>query len=242
MSLPAIKIVDLHKEFVVSHSGAGSLKTALLWWKRRRLETLKVLNGLSLEVEQGECVALIGKNGAGKSTLLSLIARVYRPTAGEIMVHGRTAPLLELGAGFHPDLTGLENILFNAMILGLSRKEALARTEAIVDFAELGGQIDAPVRTFSSGMLARLGFAIAVNVDADILIVDEVLAVGDFEFEEKCYRKIEEFRSLGHTILFVSHQMESVLRVADRCLLLERGQVSMEGDPHDVIARYHASG
>jgi ABC-type polysaccharide/polyol phosphate transport system ATPase subunit len=203
---------------------------------------LKVLNGLSLEVEQGECVALIGKNGAGKSTLLSLIARVYRPTAGEIMVHGRTAPLLELGAGFHPDLTGLENILFNAMILGLSRKEALARTEAIVDFAELGGQIDAPVRTFSSGMLARLGFAIAVNVDADILIVDEVLAVGDFEFEEKCYRKIEEFRSLGHTILFVSHQMESVLRVADRCLLLERGQVSMEGDPHDVIARYHASG
>ena len=241
MSTPAILIEDLHKEFIVSHSGAGSLKTALLWWKRRRLETLKVLNGLSFQVGQGECVALIGKNGAGKSTLLSLIARVYRPTSGRVTVNGRTAPLLELGAGFHPDLTGLENILFNAMILGLSRKDALARTGEIVDFAELGGQIDAPVRTFSSGMLARLGFAIAVNVDADILIVDEVLAVGDFEFEEKCYRKIEEFRSLGHTILFVSHQMESVMRVADRCLLLEHGQVSMEGAPSDVIARYHES-
>jgi ABC-type polysaccharide/polyol phosphate transport system ATPase subunit len=242
MTEAAITVKDLHKEFVVSHSGASSIKTALLWWKRRRLETLKVLNGLTFSVAKGQCVGLIGRNGAGKSTLLSLIARVYRPTSGTLTVHGRVAPLLELGAGFHPDLTGLENILFNAMILGLSRRDAVARTETIVEFAELGPQIDAPVRTFSSGMLARLGFAIAVNVDADVLIVDEVLAVGDFRFEEKCYRKIEEFKSEGRTILFVSHQTEPVVRVADRCLLLEGGKVKLDGDPRSVIDEYHRSG
>ncbi len=240
MTEPAIVVEGLTKEFVLSHSGAASLKTAALWWKRKRLERLQVLRGLSFTVPRGQCAAIVGRNGAGKSTLLSLLARVYKPTSGRVEVAGRIAPLLELGAGFHPDLTGLENILFNGMILGLTRRQAVERTHAIVEFAELLGHIDSPVRTYSSGMLARLGFSIAVHVDADVLVVDEVLAVGDYAFEEKCYRRIGEFRESGGTILFVSHNAESVLRVADRCLWLEQGTVRMDGDPQEVLAAYQA--
>lgn len=236
----AIHIQDLHKEFMLSHSGSASLKTALLWWKRRQLEELKVLRGLTIEVKRGECVALVGRNGAGKSTLLSLLARVYKPTSGTITINGRIAPLLELGAGFHPDLTGQENALFNAMILGLSRKEATARIEPILAFAELEKYRDAPVRTYSSGMLARLGFSIAAHVDADILIVDEVLAVGDFAFERKCFAFIEEFKQKNGTILFVSHDREDVLQVSDRCIWLKDGQVEQEGDPLTVLDAYES--
>ncbi len=242
MSEPVISVRDLRKEFVLSHQGAGSIKTALLWWKRRRLERLEVLRGVSFELRRGESLALVGRNGAGKSTLLSLIARVYKPTSGSIEIRGRVAPLLELGAGFHPDLSGRENVFFNGVILGLTRKEILARTDSIIAFAELESHIDAPVRSYSSGMLARLGFAVAVHVDADILIVDEVLAVGDFEFEQKCYRKIDEFRKAGGSILFVSHGWESVRRVADRCIWLENGLIAQEGDPDDVLSAYAATG
>lgn len=241
MSL-AIEISDLHKEFILSHSGVGSLKTLALWWKKKSYEKLQVLKGINLNVDNGECVAIVGRNGAGKSTLLSLIARVYKPTSGKLVVHGRLAPLLELGAGFHPDLSGQENILFNGMILGLTRKEVLERTPQIVEFAELEQHIDAPVRTYSSGMLARLGFSVAVHVDADILIVDEVLAVGDFSFEQKCYRRIEEFRSQGGTILFVSHNASAVRRVADRCVWLDNGQIADEGDPEAVLKSYESAG
>lgn len=241
MSL-AIEISDLHKEFILSHSGVGSLKTLALWWKKKSYEKLQVLKGINLNVENGECVAIVGRNGAGKSTLLSLIACVYKPTSGKLVVHGRLAPLLELGAGFHPDLSGQENILFNGMILGLTRKEVLERTPQIVEFAELEQHIDAPVRTYSSGMLARLGFSVAVHVDADILIVDEVLAVGDFSFEQKCYRRIEEFRSQGGTILFVSHNASAVRRVADRCVWLDNGQIADEGDPEAVLKSYESAG
>jgi len=237
-----ISIRELRKEFVLSHSGAASLKTLLLWWKRRNVEKLEVLRGLTLEIAPGECVAMVGRNGAGKSTLLSLIARVYRPSSGTIEVRGRLAPLLELGAGFHPDLTGLENILFNGMILGLTRKQVHERMDAIVEFAELSRHIDTPVRTYSSGMMARLGFSIAAHVDAEILIVDEVLAVGDFAFEQKCYRYIDEFRAAGGTILFVSHNPEAVLKVADRCVWLKNGQVELDGDPKEVLAAYHQDG
>lgn len=222
----------------MSTSGAGSLKTALLWWKRRNLKHIDVLKGISFEVHPGECVAVVGKNGAGKSTLLSLLARVYKPTSGSINVKGRIAPLLELGAGFHPDLTGEENIYFNGVILGLSRQEMKDRTPAIIEFSEIGDHIQAPTRTYSSGMLARLGFSVAVHVDADILIVDEVLAVGDFEFERKCYAKIDEFRANGGTILFVSHQMDSVRRVADRCIWLKDGLIHRVGTPDQIIAEY----
>lgn len=237
-----ISIRELRKEFVLSHSGGASLKTLLLWWKRRQTENLLVLRGLNMEIAPGECVAMVGRNGAGKSTLLSLVARVYKPTSGTVEVRGRLAPLLELGAGFHPDLTGLENILFNGMILGLTRKQVHERMDAIVEFAELARHIDAPVRTYSSGMMARLGFSIAAHVDAEILIVDEVLAVGDFAFEQKCYRFIDEFRAAGGTILFVSHNPEAVLKVADRCVWLKNGMVEMDGDPTAVLAAYHADG
>lgn len=238
MSEPLIQVRELRKEFLLSHSGAGSIKAALLWWKRRRLERLEVLKGISFDLSAGETVAVVGRNGAGKSTLLSLIARVYKPTSGTITVRGRIAPLLELGAGFHPDLTGRENVFFNGVILGLTRKQILERTDEIVAFAELEHHIDTPVRNYSSGMLARLGFAVAVHVDADILIVDEVLAVGDFAFEEKCYQRIDEFRAAGGSILLVSHDEESILRVADRCIWLHDGLVRMEGDPQAVLTAY----
>lgn len=241
MTPPLIRVNDLRKEFLLSHSGAGSIKAALLWWKRRRMEKLEVLKGVSFELSAGETVAVVGRNGAGKSTLLSLIARVYKPTSGDIEVRGRIAPLLELGAGFHPDLTGRENVFFNGVILGLTRKQILERTDEIVAFAELEHHIDSPVRNYSSGMLARLGFAVAVHVDADVLIVDEVLAVGDFAFEEKCYRRIDEFRAAGGSILLVSHDEESILRVADRCIWLQGGLVRMVGAPREVLDAYESS-
>jgi len=233
-----IDIKELRKEFNLSTSGAASIKTALLWWKRRNMVHLQVLKGISFQVHPGECVAVIGKNGAGKSTLLSLLARVYKPTSGKIDIKGRIAPLLELGAGFHPDLTGIENIYFNGVILGLTREEMKARTDKIVEFSEIGDHINAPTRTYSSGMLARLGFSVAVHVDADILLVDEVLAVGDYDFERKCYAKIDEFRANGGTILFVSHQMDAVRRVADRCIWLKDGEIHRVGPPDQVIGEY----
>jgi len=238
MNNPLVDIRNLKKEFVLSHSGSASLKTLLLWWKKRRLEKLVALDGISMEVNRGECVALVGRNGAGKSTLLSLLSRIYKPTSGSVTVLGRIAPLLELGAGFHPDLTGYENVVFNGVVLGLTRKQVADRMASIVDFAELHRHIDAPVRTYSSGMLARLGFSVAVHVDAELLIVDEVLAVGDYAFEQKCYARIDAFRADGGTILFVSHNMESVLRVADRCVWLKKGHIEMDGDPSTVIDAY----
>lgn len=236
--MSAIEIQDLHKEFTLNTSGSASLKTMLLWWRRRHVERLEVLKGIDLEVAKGECVAVVGRNGAGKSTLLSLLAKVNKPTSGSIRIDGRIAPLLELGAGFHPDLSGRENVFFNGIILGLTRKEMRTRLDGIIQFAELERHIDAPVRTFSSGMLARLGFSVAVHVDAEVLLVDEVLAVGDFEFERKCYAKIDEFRKGGGTILFVSHQMDAVRRTADRCVWLQNGLIREMGKPEDVIKHY----
>ncbi len=234
----AIEVHDLRKEFLVSHSGVGSVKTLLLWWRKRQLEHLEVLKGITFEVPRGQSVAVVGRNGAGKSTLLSLLARVYKPTSGSATVIGRVAPLLELGAGFHPDLTGIENVYFNGVVLGLTRKEVEARLDSIIEFAELKRHIDAPVRTYSSGMVARLGFAIAVHVDAEVLLVDEVLAVGDMEFEQKCYAAIDRFRANTGSILFVSHDLDAVRRVADRVIWLRDGVVEMDGDPVQVLDHY----
>ena len=238
---PSIVIKDLKKEFVLSTSGANSLKTVLVWWKRRARRHLDVLKGISFEGNKGACVAVVGRNGAGKSTLLALLARVYKMTSGSIEVNGRIAPLLELGAGFHDDLTGVENIYFNAIILGLTREQVKERLEKIIAFSELGEHVYAPTRTFSSGMIARLGFSIAVHVDADILLVDEVLSVGDFEFEKKCHAKINEFRENGGTILLVSHNTHAVRRIADRCVWLHKGYVKMIGTPDEVIPQYEST-
>lgn len=238
---PIIDVNRLVKQFTLNHSGASSLKTMLLWGGRRRTELFTSLDDVTFQVSRGESVAIVGRNGAGKSTLLSLLARVYKPTKGQIIVRGKMAPLLELGAGFHPDLTGIENVVFNGVILGLTRAQVHERMERIVAFAELEGHIDTPVRTYSSGMLARLGFSIAVHVDAEILIVDEVLAVGDSAFEQKCYAKIEEFRSRGGTIFFVSHNPAAVRRVAERCIWIEAGKVKMDGDVESVLPLYELS-
>jgi len=235
---PSVCLRGITKEFLLSHSGIGSIKTLLLWWQRRRLERLQVLKGIDLDIYPGACTALIGRNGAGKSTLLALIARVYKPTRGEITVNGRLAPLLELGAGFHPDLTGIENVLFNGVVLGLTRAQVRERLPSIVAFSGLERHIDAPVRTYSSGMLARLGFSVAIHVDADVLIVDEVLAVGDLGFEERCYEKIAQMRADGKTILFVSHDLDAIARVAQRCIWLHDGKIAADGSPSDVIREY----
>ena len=237
---PAISIRNLRKTFVLRNSAIGSVKTLLLWWQKRDERRLEVLKGISFDVARGECVAIVGRNGAGKSTLLALLARVYLPTSGSVQTQGRVAPLLELGAGFHPDLSGAENVQFNAIVLGLTRKQAKERFDAILRFSELGDHIWDPVRTYSSGMLARLGFSVAVHVDAEILLVDEVLAVGDYEFTQKCYARIREFRAGGGTILLVSHQVETVRLFADRCVWIQHGEIHRIGTPQEVLADYEA--
>ena len=237
---PAISIKGLRKEFLLRNAAIGSLKTLFLWKKRRDEKRLEVLKGISFDVMPGECLAIVGRNGAGKSTLLSLLARVYKPTAGTFQIRGRLAPLLELGAGFHPDLSGAENVQFNAIVLGLTRKEAKERFQAIWDFSELGDHIWAPVRTYSSGMLARLGFSVAVHVDAEVLLVDEVLAVGDYEFTLKCYERIRAFRASGGTILLVSHQIDTIRQFADRCVWIQHGEIVRVGVPDEVLPDYLA--
>jgi ABC-type polysaccharide/polyol phosphate transport system ATPase subunit len=237
---PAIEVKDLRKKFLISNTAIGSLKTLLLWWKRREKVTIDVLKGISFEVFPGECVAIVGRNGAGKSTLLSLLARIYKPTSGSLKVTGRIAPLLELGAGFHPDLTGVENVFFNGVVLGLTRKQVRERLDQIIAYSELATHIHAPVRTYSSGMMARLGFAIAIHVDADVLLVDEVLAVGDFEFQQKCLASIREFQRNGGTILLVSHQAETIEAFADRCIWIQHGEIMRVGRPDEVLPDYLA--
>lgn len=240
MTESAIHVRNLCKEFMVSHTGYASIKGALLWWKKRSTERLDALKNVSLDVKPGECVAIIGRNGAGKSTLLSILARVYKPTSGEIKLAGRVAPLLELGAGFHPDLNGTENVVFNGVVLGLTRQQVSERMAEIVAFSEIEHYIDAPVRTYSSGMLLRLGFSVAVHVDASILLVDEALAVGDLEFQRKCLARINEFRNSGGAILFVSHDMSAVRETADRAVWMQKGEIVMEAETETVVSAYES--
>jgi ABC-type polysaccharide/polyol phosphate transport system ATPase subunit len=236
--MTAIKVSNLNKEFLLHTSAYGSLKGMLLWWKRTKREHLRALKDVNFEVQPGECVGVIGKNGAGKSTLLSVLARVYKPTSGQIDLNGRLAPLLELGAGFHQDLTGYENVFFNGVILGLTRREISERMDEIVEFSEIGDYIGAPVRTYSSGMLLRLGFSVAIHVDASILLVDEALSVGDLEFQKKCLKKIDEFKANGGAILFVSHDMGAVRRTADRTIWMRKGEIIAEGPTEDIVHGY----
>jgi len=207
----------------------------------RRLRERKphvALADVSFEVRRGECFSVIGPNGAGKSTLLGLMAGVLRPTSGEIRSVGRICPLLELGAGFHVELSGRENVILNAVLLGLTRREALDRFDDIVAFAELGDSIDQPLRTFSSGMVARLGFAVAVHLAPSLLLVDETLSVGDDRFQRKCLERIQQFRDDGVTIVFVSHDLGAVGRISDRVALLAGGRLLELGEPERVVDLY----
>jgi ABC-2 type transport system ATP-binding protein/lipopolysaccharide transport system ATP-binding protein len=196
------------------------------------------LQDVALNVYRGEVFGLVGVNGAGKSTLLKVVARVLRPTKGRVIVRGRVAPLLELGAGFHPELTGTENIYLNGALLGFSHREMQDKYKEIVDFAELGQFIDAPIRTYSSGMYARLGFSVATASDPDVLIVDEVLSVGDEAFQKKCAERIENFRMRGAAILVVSHNMASIEGMCQRAAWLDRGILKLIGEPDQVIRAY----
>lgn len=236
---PIIEAHDLHKTFTLKLH-RGSLKALVLSGGRVRKHVVPALQGLNVSIQPGEAVALLGRNGSGKSTFLSLVGRIYLPTSGTLAVRGNVAPLLELGAGFHPDLTGRENIELNGVILGLSRRQVREREDAIIDFAELREFIDAPLRTYSSGMHMRLAFSVAVHTDAEILLVDEVLAVGDEEFQEKCFARIDEIKQQGRTLLFVSHEMTDVLRVATRVIWLDHGRLRADGDPHELVEEYLA--
>lgn len=193
---------------------------------------------LDLAIAKGECFGIIGKNGAGKSTILGMIAEVIYPSSGKLTVNGRIAPLLELGAGFHSDLTGRENIVINGILLGLTKREITAKINDIIDFSGLADFIDQPMRTYSTGMYMRLGFSVAVNIEPEILLVDEVLAVGDEEFQQKCITRMKEFKQQGVTIIFVSHAMTVAEQVCDRIALIEKGRVIKVGQPSEVIKFY----
>jgi ABC-type polysaccharide/polyol phosphate transport system ATPase subunit len=233
-------VEHLWKAFPRFKPGIGSLKGLFSLRRGTRPEPVWALQDLSFTVEPGESVAVIGRNGSGKSTLLGLLARVYRPTKGVARAIGRVAPLLELGAGFHPDLTGRENIFLNGAVLGLTRREIEAHLDDILGFSELEEFIDTPLKTYSSGMQMRLGFAVAVQMRPDILLVDEVLAVGDEAFQHKCYRQIERFQKEGRTILFVSHDLEAVKKVAPRTLWIHQGRLKEDGPTSQVVPAYHA--
>jgi lipopolysaccharide transport system ATP-binding protein len=210
----------------------------LLHGRRTEYREFMALNDIDLDVRRGEALGIIGRNGAGKSTLLKVVSRILRPTAGHVWVRGSVAPLIELGAGFHPELTGRENVYMNGAMLGFSHREMESRFESIVDFAELWDFIDAPIRTYSSGMMTRLGFAVASDVDPDILIIDEVLSVGDEAFQQKCLTRMEGFRQRGTTILFVSHALDAVERLCDRAIWIDQGKVRNSGAVGDTIEAY----
>ena len=204
-------------------------------------ETSWALRDVSFEVRRGEALGIVGPNGAGKTTLIKLLSGITAPSAGEVEIVGRLASLVEVGAGFQPDLTGRENVFLNGAIMGMSHREITTKLPSIVEFAEIGDALDVPVKQYSSGMFVRLGFAIAAYLDADILLLDEVLAVGDFAFQARCFERIEELRHAGKTILLVSHDLAAMERVCGRALLLNHGGIVTEGDPHEVIEVYVAS-
>ena len=232
-------IVDhVYKSFNIYMDKANSLKEKLLFWNRNKKEKREVLKDISLTIKNGEAVALIGVNGSGKSTLLKLMTKIIYPNKGKITTNGKLTSLLELGAGFHPDFSGKENIYFNASIFGLTKKQIDERLNDIIEFSELGTFIDNPVRTYSSGMYMRLAFAVAINVDADILLVDEVLAVGDQHFQEKCVKKMKELKAQGKTMVFVTHSMSTVKEFCTRAIWLSNGVIKMDDEPDKVIEQY----
>lgn len=235
----AIVVSNVYKSFNVYLDKSNTIKESLLsFLKRNHKEKRMVLNGVSLSIKRGEAVALIGVNGSGKSTLLKLMTKIIYPNKGKIDIKGKLTSLLELGAGFHPDFSGRENIYFNASIFGLTKKEIDQRLDRIIEFSELGEHIDNPVRTYSSGMYMRLAFSIAINVDADILLIDEILAVGDQHFQEKCLNKMDELRKEGKTMVLVTHSMDQVKQLCNRAVWLSDGKIKEDGDVSSVIDKY----
>jgi len=254
MSTLAIRVENLSKRYFISHQNGvrdglrhtleAVLRNPVHWVKERNRrkrharEEFWALQDISFEIEQGEVVGIIGRNGAGKSTLLKILSRITEPTAGRISIGGRVGSLLEVGTGFHPELTGRENIFLNGAILGMSRDEIKSKFDEIVAFAEVDKFLDTPVKRYSSGMYVRLAFAVAAHLEPEILIVDEVLAVGDAQFQKKCLGKMTEVAKGGRTVLFVSHNMAAVLNLCKRCLLLEKGSLKMTGQSTTVVPAF----
>jgi lipopolysaccharide transport system ATP-binding protein len=240
--MTVIRFDHVSKSYPIYSHVLGGLKASLLnaseTLRRFRQHRFMALNDVSFEVAQGECLGLIGSNGSGKSTTLALIAGVLKPQVGRVHVQGRVCPLLELGAGFHPELTGRENILLNGILLGLTRREVSSKQDEIIAFGELEPFLDQPVRTYSSGMVARLGFSVAAHLDPEILLIDEVLAVGDLRFQAKCREKLQEFKGRKVTIVLVSHSLEEVRGFCGRVIWLKDGKIAADGEPGFVIARY----
>lgn len=239
--MPAIEADSIWKQYRRPHVKATTFKEAALALLRgqRGYDEFWALQDVSFAVEQGEAIGLVGPNGSGKSTMLGILARVLRPTRGAVEVTGRVCPLLELGTGFHPDLTGRENVFLNASLLGSGRRQTAARYGDIVDFAELSDFMDAPVKTYSSGMVIRLGFSIAIHMEPDILLIDEVLGVGDEHFQHKSYARLAEFKRAGKTLFVVSHSLTGITRVCDRAIWLQRGRIVTDGDADEVVKQYH---
>lgn len=234
----AIEVKNITKKFKVYLDKGHTLKEKTLFRNRRKYEERNVLNGISFEVKKGEAVGLIGHNGCGKSTTLKLLTKIMYPDSGTIEMKGRVSSLIELGAGFHPDMSGRDNIYTNASIFGLTKKEIDARLDDIIAFSELEEFIDNPVRTYSSGMYMRLAFSVAINVDADILLIDEILAVGDAAFQAKCFNKLREIKSHGTTIVIVSHSMSQIEQICNRSIWIHDGLIKEEGKPRIVDPHY----
>ncbi len=237
----AIKVNHVSKDFKLYYDKAHTLKEKLLFFSKKNREKnhiLHVLKDINLDIKKGESVALIGTNGSGKSTLLKLMTKIIYPNKGKIITNGKLTSLLELGAGFHDDFTGRENIYFNASIFGLTRKEIDAKLEEIIEFSELRDFIDNPVRTYSSGMYMRLAFSVAINVQAEILLIDEILAVGDKHFQDKCFAKLKELKDSGKTIVIVTHNMDQVKQFCNRAVWLYKGEIRQDGEVDDVLKEY----
>lgn len=234
----AIKVENVCKVYKLYDRPSDRLKDALGLVRKNRFKEHHALNNVSFEVKKGETIGIIGTNGSGKSTILKIITGVLNPTSGDVMIDGRISALLELGAGFNMEYTGIENVYLNGMMMGFTREEMDARLEEILRFADIGDFVNQPCKTYSSGMFVRLAFAVAINIDPEILIVDEALSVGDVFFQAKCYKKFEDFKDQGKTIIFVSHDISSVAKYCDRVILLNKGDKLSEGNPKDTINLY----
>jgi ABC-type polysaccharide/polyol phosphate transport system ATPase subunit len=237
----SIEVRNITKKYKVYYDKGNSLKEKVLFKNRNSYELRYVLKGISFDVKKGEAVGIIGKNGCGKSTTLKLLTKILYPDSGTIEIKGRVSSLIELGAGFHPDMSGRENIYTNASIFGLTKKEIDVRLDDIIAFSELEDFVDNPVRTYSSGMYMRLAFAIAVNVDADVLLIDEILAVGDISFQKKCFDKIKQIKQNGTTIVLVSHTLSQIEEICERSIWLQDGEIKETGEPKIVHEHYQNS-
>ncbi|MBV8550179.1 MAG: ABC transporter ATP-binding protein [Acidobacteriaceae bacterium] len=242
-SAVAIAVDNVTQRFRVIHERPDSLRELFTRFFRNNAQfhDFEAVSKVSFTVGKGEMVGIVGRNGSGKSTLLKIIAGVYRPTSGRVTVNGTIAPLIELGAGMHSELTGRENILINGLLMGYSKAEMKEREERIIDFSEIGEFIDVPIKQYSSGMYMRLAFSVATEVDPEILILDEILAVGDLPFQNKCFDRLRAFRASGKTILLVTHSMGNIVDFCDRAILMDHGRMMLDGSPKEVVEAFEAA-